>query len=217
MNSSGQKMKACVIGGSGFLGSHVCDQLSDAGYAVGILDRIASPWQRSDQQMLVGDLLDEALLDQAIAGSEVVYNFSAIADLDKALATLVDTARVNVLGNVFVLDACWRHSARRVQRAGAPDYLYHRASDGATDTGACRRTNNCSGNRTRALTTGGGECTAADSLISSRGNPKLEFDQTANLEAEAREYQWTSPVGADAEPVPEQSLIRLWVGNPALQ
>ena len=33
--------------------------------------------------------------------------------------------------------------------------------------------------------------------------PKLEFDQTANLTAEAGDYQWTSPVGADAEPVPE--------------
>ena len=33
--------------------------------------------------------------------------------------------------------------------------------------------------------------------------PELEFDQTANLTAEAGDYQWTSPVGADAEPVPE--------------
>ena len=33
--------------------------------------------------------------------------------------------------------------------------------------------------------------------------PKLEFDQTANLTAEAGDYQWTSPVGVDAEPVPE--------------
>ena len=33
--------------------------------------------------------------------------------------------------------------------------------------------------------------------------PELEFDQTANLETEAGDYQWTSPVGADAEPVPE--------------
>ncbi len=33
--------------------------------------------------------------------------------------------------------------------------------------------------------------------------PKLEFDQTANLTAEAGDYQWTSPVDADAEPVPE--------------
>ena len=118
-------MKGCVISGSGFLGSHVCDQLSDAGYAVGILDRIASPWQRSDQQMLVGDLLDEALLDQAIAGSEVVYNFAAIADLDKALATPVETARVNVLGNVFVLDACRRHNVRRFVYASTV-YVYSR-------------------------------------------------------------------------------------------
>ncbi len=33
--------------------------------------------------------------------------------------------------------------------------------------------------------------------------PELEFDQTANLTAEAGDNQWTSPVGADAEPVPE--------------
>ena len=105
MNSSGQKMKACVIGGSGFLGSHVCDHLTGAGYAVTILDRVASPWLHSDQQMLVGDLLDEALLDQSIIGCGVVFRFAAIADLDRALATPIDTARVNVLGNVLIFDA----------------------------------------------------------------------------------------------------------------
>ncbi len=46
--------------------------------------------------------------------------------------------------------------------------------------------------------------------------PKLEFDQTANITAEAGDNQWTSPVGADAEPIPKWSLIRLWVGNSAL-
>lgn len=106
-------MKACVIGGSGFLGSHVCDHLTGAGYAVSILDRVVSPWMHSDQQMLVGDLLDEAMLDQSIAGCDVVYNFAAIADLDKALSNPTDTARVNVLGNVLVLDACRHHNVRR--------------------------------------------------------------------------------------------------------
>ena len=117
MSSSAQKIKACVIGGSGFLGSHVCDHLSDAGYVVTILDRVASPWLRSDQQMLVGDLLDENLLDEAISGCAVVYNFAAIADLDKAVATPIDTAHVNVPGNVLVLDACRRHSVRRFMYA----------------------------------------------------------------------------------------------------
>jgi len=54
MSSSAQNIKACVIGGSGFLGSHVCDHLNDAGYVVTILDQVASPWLRSDQQMLGG-------------------------------------------------------------------------------------------------------------------------------------------------------------------
>ena len=125
MNSSAQNIKACVIGGSGFLGSHVCDHLSDAGYVVTILDRVASPWQRSNQQMLVGDLLNETSLDQAIAGCAVVFNFAALADLDKALATPIDTARVNVLGNVLVLDACRRHSVRRFMYASTV-YVYSR-------------------------------------------------------------------------------------------
>ncbi len=33
--------------------------------------------------------------------------------------------------------------------------------------------------------------------------PELEFDQTANLTAEAGGCQWTSSVDADVEPVPE--------------
>ncbi len=32
---------------------------------------------------------------------------------------------------------------------------------------------------------------------------EIEFDQTANLTAEAGDNQWTSPADADAEPVPE--------------
>ncbi len=92
---------------------------------------------------------------------------------------------------------------QRVGRAGAPDWLYHRAGDGATDTGACRRANNRTVNRTRALTTGGGKCTAADCSKAVEVIPEIEFDQTANLTAEARDYQWTSPVDADAEPIPE--------------
>ena len=33
--------------------------------------------------------------------------------------------------------------------------------------------------------------------------PELEFDQTANLAAEAGHDLWTHPAGADAEPVPD--------------
>ena len=66
MSSSAQNIETWVIGGSGFLGSHVCDHLSDAGYVVTILDQVASPWLRSDQQMLGGDLQVYALLVKSV-------------------------------------------------------------------------------------------------------------------------------------------------------
>ena len=33
--------------------------------------------------------------------------------------------------------------------------------------------------------------------------PELEFDQTANLAAEAGRNPWAHPAGTDAEPIPE--------------
>jgi len=104
---------ACIIGGSGFLGSHVADALSDAGFGVRILDRVASRWRRTEQKMIVGDVLDRKVLDEAVVGCDAVYNFAAIADLDEALDRPVDTVRVNILGNVEVLEACRHHGVKR--------------------------------------------------------------------------------------------------------
>ena len=54
-----------VFGGSGFLGSHVSDKLSQLGHKVRIFDLIKSPWLRNDQKMIIGDLLDfESELDE---------------------------------------------------------------------------------------------------------------------------------------------------------
>ena len=50
------KKKALVIGGSGFLGSHTADKLSDAGYQTSIFDICKSPWLRNDQKMIIGDI-----------------------------------------------------------------------------------------------------------------------------------------------------------------
>ena len=46
--------------------------------------------------------------------------------------------------------------------------------------------------------------------------PELEFDQTANLTAEAGHDRLLHNAGVDAEPIPERSLTRHWGGNPAL-
>lgn len=116
-------MQVTIVGGSGFLGSHVADQLSEAGHRVRIYDRLASPWKRPDQEMIVGDLLDNERLNQAFAGSDVVYNFAALADLNLALDQPVETVRVNVLGNTQALEACRSNHVKRFMYASTV-YVY---------------------------------------------------------------------------------------------
>jgi UDP-glucose 4-epimerase len=118
-------MKITVIGGSGFLGSHVADHLSEAGHEVLIFDRKQSPWLREDQQMLVGDLLDTIALDKAIKGAEVVYHFAALADLNDALDKPVETVKVNILGTVQALEASRTHKVKRFIYASTV-YVYSR-------------------------------------------------------------------------------------------
>jgi UDP-glucose 4-epimerase len=118
-------LRACVIGGAGFLGSHVADQLSNAGYEVVIFDRAPSQWQKPGQRMVVGDVLDLEDVRRAVSGCEVVYNFAAIADLNDALDKPLQTVKINVLGAVHVLEACRESGVRRVVYASTL-YVYSR-------------------------------------------------------------------------------------------
>lgn len=115
----------CVIGGSGFLGSHVVDMLSASDHRVRIYDRKPSPWLQAGQEMVVGDLLDTGTLEAAVAGCEVVYNFAALADLNQALERPVETVLSNVLGNTYVLEACRKNGVKRFMYASTV-YVYSR-------------------------------------------------------------------------------------------
>jgi len=105
--------KAIVVGGSGFIGSHVADQLSHAGYRVTVYDCLLSRWLQSGQTMVIGDVLDIEKLNDVISGAEVVYNFAALADLNKALDSPLRTIEVNILGNANVMDACRLNGVNR--------------------------------------------------------------------------------------------------------
>ena len=59
-------MKAIVFGGSGFLGSHTADALTKRGYSVKIFDIVDSPYCQSKQEMIIGDILDEKAVKEAI-------------------------------------------------------------------------------------------------------------------------------------------------------
>lgn len=118
-------MRVCVIGGSGFLGSHVADQLSADGHEVIIYDRNPSPWLKGNQTMVIGDLLSFDTLLDSVKGCDVVYNFAALSDLNDALDKPVETVQVNVLGNVQLLEACRLQDVKRFVYASTV-YVYSR-------------------------------------------------------------------------------------------
>ena len=97
--------QAIVFGGSGFLGSHVADSLSAGGHKVTVFDQKQSPYLRSDQTMIVGDILDVNQIREAMQGQEIVYHFAGLADLDRATDKALEAVNQNIVGTVHLLDA----------------------------------------------------------------------------------------------------------------
>ena len=112
-----------VFGGSGFLGSHVADSLSDDGYQVTIFDKRKSPYLREDQEMIVGDILDDDILDSAISGNDIVYNFAGISDIDECHKYPIETLQYNVLGNAKILSFAKKNNIKKFLFASSA-YVY---------------------------------------------------------------------------------------------
>ncbi len=106
-------MKTIVFGGSGFIGSHVTDSLSEAGHEVTVYDLKSSPHRAPQQRFIQGDILDAESVRKAMAGQQTVYNFAGLANLDEAHEQPVESARVNVLGNATVLEEARRAKISR--------------------------------------------------------------------------------------------------------
>jgi len=121
-----EKLKAVIFGGSGFLGSHVADALTDAGHDVTVYDLKPSPHIRAGQKMVVGDIMDETAVTAAVGGADVVYNFAGVADIDEASKRPLDTVRFNVLGNTILLECSRKAGVKRFVYASTL-YVYSKA------------------------------------------------------------------------------------------
>ena len=120
-------MRITVLGGSGFIGSHVADELSKKGHKVTIFDKKKSKWIRSDQKMFIGNILNPNDLENVIKNTDVVFHFAALADIDQAIKNPINTVKVNILGTVQVLELCRKHNVKRFIHAST---IYVNSVDG---------------------------------------------------------------------------------------
>ncbi|BCB96314.1 NAD-dependent epimerase [Dissulfurispira thermophila] len=119
-------MKVIIFGGSGFLGSHVADVLTNAGHNVTIYDLKKSPYLMDTQEMIVGDILDVDRVEEAVKNADIVYNFAGIADIDEASKKPLESIKYNIVGNSIILEACRKENIKRFVFASSL-YVYSKA------------------------------------------------------------------------------------------
>ncbi len=106
-------MKVAVIGGSGFIGSHLVDKLIENGHNVTVYD-IMKP-HRDDVGHIFIDLMDFHRTVVALAGDyEVYYVLAAMANVNDIFKNPLETAIVNFQGIVNILEAVRRYGGRLI-------------------------------------------------------------------------------------------------------
>lgn len=106
-------MRACITGGAGFIGSTLADRLSEAGFEVNIVDDfrsgrrefVAGVTERPGVRLLEGDVLDEGLMRDAVAGCDWVFHLQANADVRHGLDHPRRDLEQNTIATSTVLEA----------------------------------------------------------------------------------------------------------------
>jgi len=106
-----------VIGGSGFLGSALVEQLRQRGNAVRVLDTRAHPDPQVES--IVGDIRKIEDVERACAGVDTVFQCASLVDWGPRQRQLLHD--INVHGNQNVIAAC--------QRSGVPRLIYTSSID----------------------------------------------------------------------------------------
>lgn len=98
-----------VVGGAGYIGSHMCHALLDAGYTVTAFDNLSRGHRDAvaDVDLVVGDLLSDSDLKACFARRryDVVMHFAAMAYVGESVTAPALYYSNNVAGTLRLLDA----------------------------------------------------------------------------------------------------------------
>ncbi|MBW4639238.1 MAG: UDP-glucose 4-epimerase GalE [Gloeocapsa sp. UFS-A4-WI-NPMV-4B04] len=109
---SSEKPTILVTGGAGYIGSHACLALKQAGYGVVVLDNLVYGHRDLVEnvlqvELIVGDTNDRPLLDDLFATHKIaaVMHFSAYAYVGESVTDPDKYYRNNVVGTLTLLEA----------------------------------------------------------------------------------------------------------------
>jgi UDP-glucose 4-epimerase len=111
-------MSIVVTGGAGFIGANLCRELVRRQLDVVVLDDlstgVAGNLDGVPVRFVEGTILDDAALDEAMAGATSVVHLAARPSVPRSIAEPVASHETNATGTVRVLEALRRHGVPHV-------------------------------------------------------------------------------------------------------
>lgn len=114
-----QEMKCLILGGGGFLGSHLSEALLSEGHSVRIFDRpnlhrfrIFNPSELVE--WFEGDFINREQVSQAVSGCDVVYHLISTTLPSSSNENPFYDVETNVLGTLHLLEAAKECGVRKI-------------------------------------------------------------------------------------------------------
>jgi nucleoside-diphosphate-sugar epimerase len=112
--------KALVTGGAGFIGSHLVDALVSAGCDVMVLDNLSTGHMFNLKHIedritfYEGDVRDQKILIKSSEDCDIIFHQAAMVSVPQTVENPVDSAMVNDIGTLIVLEAARKNNVKRV-------------------------------------------------------------------------------------------------------
>jgi dTDP-L-rhamnose 4-epimerase len=105
--------RVLVVGGAGFIGSHLVDALLARGHRVRVLDDLlpqAHPtgtarWLSKEAELVVGDVRDRSIVDRVLEGVEVVFHQAGMVGNGQSMYDVRRYTDVNAVGTATLIEA----------------------------------------------------------------------------------------------------------------
>lgn len=122
-------MKILVLGGGGFIGSHLCDALLLAGHQVRVFEYpgikpLCPPEALRQIEWMEGDFTNPVQVDNAVQGCEVVYHLISTTLPKTSNDNPVYDVEANVISTIQMLQSACRHQVRKVIFASSGGTVY---------------------------------------------------------------------------------------------
>lgn len=100
--------KVLVFGGFGFLGYYLLKELLSRGYELVVADIKDDSEFKDVVQYIHCDISDQKQVESVFKNQnyDIVYNLAGFANLDFSIKAPLKTMQLNIIGNMYVLEAC---------------------------------------------------------------------------------------------------------------